>query len=404
MGDYQSGFRGGRSTIDQIHSLRQILEKCLEHNINTYHLFVDFRSAYDCIKREALYEAMVEFGIPHKLVRLVKATMTNVRSRVRVEQDLSTPFHSRTGLRQGDALACLLFNIALEKVVRASRINTSGNIFHKSVQILAYADDIDIIGRTPEDIREAFLALEDSAKRMGLRINEDKTKLMISSPTATLNQTTHTFNAATYRFEIVNSFVYLGSLVNAHNNTTEEIQKRIMAASRCYYGLIKQLQSRNLSRTTKSVLYKTLIRPVLTYASETWVLSKTNERQLAVFERKILRKIYGPLNEGGVWRRRYNQELYDLYRDPDVIQVIKISRLRWAGHIIRMNEEAQPRRLTLTHPEGRRRAGRPKLRWMDGVNADAGAIGLRSWRSAALRRTEWRKSLDSARVHPGLSC
>jgi hypothetical protein len=73
------------------------------------------------------------------------------------------------GLRQDDSLACLLFNIALEKVIRDSGIQTRGTIFCKSMQILAFADDIDIIGRSEDDIKKSFMALKTAADAMGLR-------------------------------------------------------------------------------------------------------------------------------------------------------------------------------------------------------------------------------------------
>jgi hypothetical protein len=59
-------------------------------------------------------------------------------------------------------------------------------------------------------------------------------------------------------------------------------------------------------------MYKVLVRPVLTYASETWTLSKIDERLLSVFERRILRCIFGTVQKNGVWRKRYNYELYEL--------------------------------------------------------------------------------------------
>jgi len=78
-------------------------------------------------------------------------------------------------VRQGDALACLLFNIALEKAIRDSDIQTRGTIFFKTVQILAYADDIDLMARTIPGLNEAFLNLEKCARSMGLVINQEKT-------------------------------------------------------------------------------------------------------------------------------------------------------------------------------------------------------------------------------------
>ena len=93
------------------------------------------------------------------------------------------------------------------------------------------------------------------------------------------------------------------------------------------------MSKRALSRTTKVRLYKTLIIPVLLYGAEAWTLSSTDERALGVFERKVLRRIYGPICDTGVWRIRWNHELYELYGDIDIIRKVKIQRLRWLGHV-----------------------------------------------------------------------
>jgi hypothetical protein len=70
------------------------------------------------------------------------------------------------------------------------------------------------------------------------------------------------------------------------------------------------------------------------YGAETWVLSKADELRLGVFERKILGRIYGPICEGAIWRSRYNEELYCLYDETDLVTTIRITRLRWSGHIV----------------------------------------------------------------------
>jgi len=130
-----------------------------------------------------------------------------------------------------------------------------------------------------------------------------------------------------------------------------------------------------MSIKNKIKLYKTLIRPVLSYGSETWVLSKSDEAILGVFERKILRAIFGPTNDNGEWRIKYNNELYTLYKESDIVTYIKINRLKWAGHVIRMEEQSTPKRVLVAVVEGRRRRGRPKLRWEDGVMEDARKLG-----------------------------
>ena len=91
----------------------------------------------------------------------------------------------------------------------------------------------------------------------------------------------------------------MGFLIDANNDISVEIKKRILLANIGFYGLKRQFRSQFLSIKNKIKLYKTLIRPVLAYGSETWVLSKPDEARLGVFERKVLRVIFGPTNDEG---------------------------------------------------------------------------------------------------------
>jgi hypothetical protein len=96
---------------------------------------------------------------------------------------------------------------------------------------------------------------------------------------------------------------------------------------------------------------------------EIWTLSEADERTLGLFERKILRSISRAVRDKGQWRRRYNFELYKLYDEPYLVKCIKINRLKLAGHVMLMDNNRITKRMFNTRPEGKRRAGRPKLRW-----------------------------------------
>jgi hypothetical protein len=98
------------------------------------------------------------------------------------------------------------------------------------------------------------------------------------------------------------------------------------------------LKAKNINRKCKVIIYKTLIKPVLMFGAETWVLSKADELCLGVFVRKTLRRFYGPVCEGATWRSRYNKELYRLYDETDLVTTVRITGLRWAGHIVRMQD------------------------------------------------------------------
>jgi hypothetical protein len=150
------------------------------------------------------------------------------------------------------------------------------------------------------------------------------------------------------------------------------------------------------------IIYKTLIKPVLLFGAKTCILSKAVELCLVVFENKILRRIYGPICEGAAWRSRYNEELYHLYDEIDLVTTVRITRLRWAGHILRMQDNLPCEKIILNKPEVRRQVGRPNLRWMDGVMRDAERLGVRNWKSKAKDRDGRRRLLESAKTLHGL--
>jgi hypothetical protein len=96
-----------------------------------------------------------------------------------------------------------------------------------------------------------------------------------------------------HNFEAVDEFKYVGTLINIENSVPEEIKRRTVVANRIYYGLSNIFKSKHLTWRTKIRLYKTLIRPVITYGSEAWAMNKADESVINIFERKILRGIFG---------------------------------------------------------------------------------------------------------------
>ena len=129
-----------------------------------------------------------------------------------------------------------------------------GTIFTRSGQFVCFADDVDIIGRNRETVADLCTRLKREASRVGLKINESK---------------------------------------QPDNDSSREIRRRIICGSRAYYGLHKTLRSRKLYPRTKYTIYKTLIRPVVLYGHETWTMLEEDLQALEVFERRVLRTIFG---------------------------------------------------------------------------------------------------------------
>ena len=123
------------------------------------------------------------------------------------------------------------------------------------------------------------------------------------------------------------------------------------------------MSSRLLSKNLKIKIYKTIILSVVLYGCEAWSLKLREERRLRVFENRILRRIFGPKrDENGEWRRLHNEELHSLDRSPNIVRVIKSRRLRWAGHVTRIEEGRSAFKILTGKPTGKRHLGRPRRR------------------------------------------
>jgi len=181
IGHHQRGFRRNRSTIDHIFCIRQILEKKREYNEEVHQLFIDFKKAYDSVRREVLHKILTEFDIAWKLGRLVKMSLTETYSRVRVGKNVSDRFPIRNGLKQGDALSPIVFNFALEYAIRMVQVNQDGLKLNGTHQLLAYADDVNILGGSIHTLKENAETLVAATREPGLEVCADKTKYMVMS-------------------------------------------------------------------------------------------------------------------------------------------------------------------------------------------------------------------------------
>jgi hypothetical protein len=158
-------------------------------------------------------------------------------------------------------------------------------------------------------------------------------------------------NCVTY--EGVAEFIYLGTLISNENSVQKEIQRRILAGNRTYFAAISLFWNRHLSRATKILLYKTLIRPAVTYGAETWMMTKKEEQAVLIFERKIFRRIYGAKYEDGEWNSRTNRELEVLSKGENIVKWIKGQKISWLGHLERMEEDRMHKRSSLKNWKGR---------------------------------------------------
>ncbi|GFV83243.1 uncharacterized protein TNCV_1899691 [Trichonephila clavipes] len=124
---------------------------------------------------------------------------------------------------------------------------------------------------------------------------------------------------------------------------------------------------------------------------------------ISIYESKILRFIFERIQENGTWRRRSNFELYNSYKESDIINFIKIQRIKWVDHIVRMDEDCTTEKVFNAQPIGTRRKGRSNLRWMDGLEKDLLVLRTKNRRTLSGRSLARKRLLEKAKAHPGRS-
>ena len=135
-------------------------------------------------------------------------------------------FPITNGLKQGDSLLPLLFNFALEYAIRTVQVNQDGLKLNGTLQLLAYADDVSILGRSIHTVKENAKALVVATKEIGLEVNADKTKYMVKSREQTAGLS-HTMKVGSSSIERVEEFKYLGMTLTNQNSIQDEIKSRM---------------------------------------------------------------------------------------------------------------------------------------------------------------------------------
>jgi hypothetical protein len=108
--------------------------------------------------------------------------------------------------------------------------------------------------------------------------------------------------------------------------------------------------------------------------------------------------MYQQIKENGIWKSRFNHELY---MKPEIVKVIKVGRLKFLGHLCRIQEQDSCRKLAFHKPEGTRQVGTPLIRWLDSVEDDLKIMGFRNWRRKSQDQDQWRAVVEETKVHDG---
>ena len=439
----QFGFVPGKSTTDAIFLVRQLQEKYLAKDKPLYMAFVDLEKAFDRIPRSLIWWALRKLGIDEWLVSAVRAMYRDSSSRVRIGHEYSEEFRIRVGVHQGSALSPLLFIIVLQAITEEFRTGCPWE--------LLYADDLALIAETLPELERKFQSWKQGLESKGLRVNLAKTKVLVSrkagkpvvpsgkwpcavcrsgvgSNSIRCSQCKHwthkrctnirgrlTENvgfvcgrcAGTIASDsvqgtepipceggslgVVDSFSYLGDKISSGGGCSESVAGRIRIGWAKFRELLPLLTAKGLSLRVKGRLYDACVRTAMLHGSEAWAVTADDMRRLERNEGCMLRWICSV--------RMYDQQSVSSLRERLCIRGIGCSvqerRLRWYGHVMRMNDSSSVKKCQSLDVAGTRGRGRPRKTWIEVVKSDLKALGLTSdmtndrelWRIAVLERT-----------------
>jgi len=168
----QFGFMKGKGTIDAIFTVRQMQENFRVKGKKLYFGFLDLEKAFDRVPREVIRWAMHKLGVEEWLVLAVMSMYTGAKTGVRTVYGNSSGFKVKVGMHQGSALSPLLFVIVMEAISREFRVALPWE--------LLYFDDLVVIAENEEDQIKRLNKWKDNVKNRGMRVNMNKTKVMIS--------------------------------------------------------------------------------------------------------------------------------------------------------------------------------------------------------------------------------
>ena len=176
---------------------------------------------------------------------------------------------------------------------------------NRTHQLLAYADDVNILGGSANTVKKNAEYLVVATKEIGLEGNADKNKYMIMYRDQNAGRS-HSMKIDNSSIERVEGFKYLGTKLT--NSIQEEIKSRLKLGNACYYSVQNLLSSSLLSKKLKIKIYRTIILSVFLYGCETWSLTFREECRLWVFENRVLRRVFGPKRDEvtGEWRKLHN--------------------------------------------------------------------------------------------------
>ena len=188
-------------------------------------------------------------------------------------------FQIGKGVRQGCILSPCLFNLKAEYVMRNTGLDEAEagiKIAGRNINNLRYGGDTTHMAESEEKLKSLLMKVKEESEKVGLKLNDQKTKIMASGPITSWEIDRETV-------EIVSDFIFWGSKITADGDFSHEIKRRLLLGRKVMTNLDSMLKSRDVTLATKVRLVKAMVFPVVMYGCETWTIKKTEHRRIDAF-------------------------------------------------------------------------------------------------------------------------
>ncbi|KAI8439845.1 hypothetical protein MSG28_001314 [Choristoneura fumiferana] len=363
------------STIEAIQTIRILMEKHRVNKENLYLVFIDLEKAFDRVPRELVWQALRAQEIPEAYITLIQDMYGDVSTQIKSPAGISDPFCVRVGVHQGSTISPLLFNLTMDHITK--------NIQAEIPWCMLYADDIVLVAKKASELQNTFNTWLRELERHGLRVSRTKTEFMECDFGGSEEIGCDILIDST-ALPKVSRFKYLGSMLTTDAHIEEDVNHRVNTAWLKWRSLSGVLCDNKMPIKTKGKIYKTAVRPAMTYGAECWTTLKKHEQKLHTAEMKMLRWA------GGVTRldKVRNEHVRGSFKVAPVAEKLKESRLRWYGHIKR-RDESYSVKIALNIPTKPRGKGRPPSTWWTNVERDLKALNISP--TTTQDRASWRR-------------
>ena len=429
----QCGFRPDRGCVDAIFTVKLALKKRREHGLESWVFFLDLVKAFDRVPRELLWLILERFGVPVKLVNLLKALHDAFKVKFTVDNVTQTIICT-IGVKQGDILGPILFTFFIAAVMITWR-NTSkiapcifktkkdaimtGRSYRAygedlPLQDSEYADDTALIFGSREDTASGIAESMSHFARFGMEVHsgpveprEDSKSVVLFCPKpSSMYENPETYDSLDLSdiiigdryIPIVDKFVYLGSMISRDCSDEADVQMRIQKASIAFGSLKKCIFSNSKIRLdVKGKVYSSYVIPILLYGVECWSLTEYLLKSLRNFHHRCVR-IMCHVSRYQTWVERIsNVELLNKVSLKSIDNYLCKRQMAWAGHVIRMPWFRLPRKMISCWVRSKRPRGAPRFTYGRSLQKTLKKCNVDKsrWQIIAFDKLKWRNLINN---------